>query len=106
MPVLYGNYSLVRTQACLLIKGGIEMIISKYGKSLTVVDRQEISNALLDIFLEDARKTFSRTNRFCAAITPEVPVSFIEDLGDKFKASLLPAERVHIFFTDTRCCLS
>ncbi len=81
------------------------MIVSKHGKSLTVVDRQKLPNALLDIFLEDARKTFGKTNRFCAAITPEVPISFIEDLGDKFKASLLPAERVHIFFTDTRCCL-
>lgn len=81
------------------------MIENKDHRSLTVVDRQDLSGMLLDIFLEEARKTFAASNRFCAAITPGTPASFIEHLADKFDSYLLPAERVHLFFTDTRCGL-
>ena len=81
------------------------MIENKDYRSLTVVDRQGLSGMLIDIFLEEASKTFTASDRFCAAITPGTPASFIERLADKFDSCLLPAERVHLFFTDTRCGL-
>jgi 6-phosphogluconolactonase len=72
----------------------------------TVNNSQEMGQAIVELFVNNARKAINENGRFCVAISRKLPGTFIELLCRKPEYKSLQWDKIHLFCIDHFCGLS
>ena len=64
---------------------------------------QQLTQKMLELFIDNAQKAVEIRKRFCVAISRYTPRSFFELLGQKAQSKALPWDKIHLFWVD-ECC--
>jgi 6-phosphogluconolactonase len=86
---------------------GVAMKAEKTALKLaTVNNSHEMAQAIVELFINNARKAINGNGRFCAAISRKIPKTFFELLCRRPEYKSLPWNNIHLFCVDHFCGLS
>jgi 6-phosphogluconolactonase len=73
---------------------------------VTTNDSYEMTQASVELFINNARKAIDKHGRYCVAISRRLPGTFFESLCHKPEYKSLPWDKIHLFCVDHFCGLS